>query len=372
MKKLLLSVFAILFVLLVFSEIATAQVTFSNGPLYIRVDAYGAIRIFTIEGVDTVQHINRISFIAAGNEGQVMEYWNDLDVEVPTQLTTNPLLSDYEVKGTYNNSYSGAPPNFLFDQTVYGWNDEKFILVKCIITNNETVNQPTQAGLDVVQYVDYTWEDDKIFYDLTNNVLTQFDIHHVGIKILSEQTTSGQVFKWFDGYEVLDTLYYNMMNAGTFTTDTLITDADGGVGILGGEHSTLSPSDSKKVYFAVSVGSTGTEMLANMQLAQQKYNQLTSVESDLNNIPSDYVLNQNYPNPFNPNTTIQFSLPKSDFVSLKVYDVLGNQVSDLVNQNLPAGNHKVDFNATNLSSGTYLYRISAGSYTETKKMTLIK
>jgi hypothetical protein len=353
-------------------EIANAQITFDNGPLYIRVDSYGAIRFFTLTGADTVQHINRISLIAAGNQGEVMEYWNDLDIEVETELVASPTSSDYEITGAYNNAFSGASPNYLFEQSVYGWNNASYIVVKCVITNRESADQPTQPGLDVVQYVDYTWEDDKIFYDVTNNVLTQFDIHHVGIKILSEQTTSGQVFKWFDGYEVLDTLYYSMMNAGTFTTDTLVTDADGGVGILGGEHTILTPNATKTIYFGVAVGANGTEMLANMQLAQEKYNQLTSVESDYNNIPSDYLLNQNYPNPFNPSTKISFGLPQRSNVVLKVFNALGEQVAELVNGSLEAGTHTYNFDASDLTSGIYIYSLQTDAGIISNKMTLIK
>lgn len=372
MKKRLLFLFVIFLSLFIFEQASFSQVTFSNGPLYIRVDAYGAIRFFTLAGTDTVQHINRISLIAAGNEGEVMEYWNDLDVETPTELVTNPTIGDYEVTGAYNNAYSGAPPNFVFDQTVYGWDNQNYILVKEIITNKESADQPTQAGLDVVQYVDYTWEDDHIFYDMTNNILTQFDIHHIGIKILSEPTTSGQVFKWFDGYEVLDSLYYANLNDASFDTDTLITDADGGVGILGGDHSTLAPNASKTVYFAVAVGSTGTEMIANMQLAQQKYSQLTSVQSDYNNIPSDYVLNQNYPNPFNPSTKITFGLPQHSNVVLKVYNTLGEEVAELMNGSLDAGTYTYNFDASDLTSGIYIYSLQTDAGVISNKMTLIK
>ncbi len=349
-----------------------AQVTFGTGTINVRVDDYGAIRIFTTEGVDTLQHINRISLIVAGNEGQVLEYWNDLGIVTETALNPNPTVSDYEVNGVYDNSFSAAPPDFLIDQSVYGWNNESYCLVKCVLTNRETSAMPMQAGLDVVQYVDFTWEDDKIFYDLTNNILTQFENHHIGIKFLSEQTTSGQVFEWFDGYELLDTLYYSLMNAGTFTTDTLTTDADGGVGVLGGEHSNIQPSATKTVYFAVAVGGNQTELLANMQLAQQKYNQLTSVESDLNNVPGEFVLEQNYPNPFNPSTEISFGLPERSNVVLKVFNTLGEQVAELVNESLEAGTHKYNFNASNLSSGVYVYSLQTDSKVMTKKMTLIK
>jgi uncharacterized lipoprotein YddW (UPF0748 family) len=103
---------------------------------------------------------------------------------------------------------------------------------------------------------------------------------------------------------------------------------------------------------------------------------IVSVEEDeikiTQNVPSKFMLEQNYPNPFNPTTSIEYSVPSSEYVSLKVYDVLGNEVASLVNENKTAGNYRVDFNASTLSSGVYFYKITAGNYTETKKMMLIK
>ena len=83
-------------------------------------------------------------------------------------------------------------------------------------------------------------------------------------------------------------------------------------------------------------------------------------------------LNQNYPNPFNPTTTISFSIPSSAFTSLKVYDILGNEVATLVNEEKQAGNYELQFDASNLSSGIYLYKLQVCSFVETKKMILIK
>jgi hypothetical protein len=359
--------------LLVFiSSFADAQVTFGTGKINIRVGEYGEIRIFTTEGTDTVQHINRISLIAAGNTDQVIDYWNDLDIEVPTELVASPVLSDYEISGTYNNAYSGLPPNFLIEQNVYGWSDQSYGIVKCVITNQESTEMPVLAGLDIVQYVDFTWEDDHIFYDATNQLLTQFDIHYVAIKILSEPTTSGQVFEWYDGYQNSDPDYYSWLYGGTFDTDTLITDADGGVGILGGTPTTFQPTETITVYFAVSVGADETEMLANMQLAQEKYYALTSVEADHNSVPDGYLLEQNYPNPFNPSTTIKFGLPESSNVSLKIFNSLGEEVAVLVNENLGAGTYTYRFDASGLPSGIYIYTLQSGDQVISKKMTFLK
>ena len=88
--------------------------------------------------------------------------------------------------------------------------------------------------------------------------------------------------------------------------------------------------------------------------------------------PSAYTLFQNYPNPFNPSTVIGFQVPSSGFVSLKVYDVLGREVATLVNEREKAGSYSVTFDAGNLPSGVYFYRITAGSFVETKKLVVLR
>jgi flagellar hook assembly protein FlgD len=89
-------------------------------------------------------------------------------------------------------------------------------------------------------------------------------------------------------------------------------------------------------------------------------------------LPSSFALEQNYPNPFNPSTTINFSMPEASRVTVKVYNVMGQLVSTLVNREMNAGRHSVNFDASRLASGVYLYRIQAGSFTATRKMNLIK
>jgi len=88
--------------------------------------------------------------------------------------------------------------------------------------------------------------------------------------------------------------------------------------------------------------------------------------------PKYYRLYQNYPNPFNPSTTISYSISEIEFVTLKVYDVLGNEITTLVNEEKPIGNYQVEFDATNLASGIYFYRLRAGDFIKTKKMILMK
>ncbi len=89
-------------------------------------------------------------------------------------------------------------------------------------------------------------------------------------------------------------------------------------------------------------------------------------------LPSEYFLNQNYPNPFNPSTKISWQSPVSGWQTLKVYDVLGNEVATLVNEEKPAGNYETEFTAEKLSSGVYYYQLRAGNFIETKKMILLR
>jgi hypothetical protein len=91
-----------------------------------------------------------------------------------------------------------------------------------------------------------------------------------------------------------------------------------------------------------------------------------------NDVPLIYALGQNYPNPFNPTTQIDYSLPKQTFVTISVFNLLGQEVATLVNSLKPAGVHEVTFNASDLPSGIYYYRIKAGDYTDARKMMLVK
>ena len=84
------------------------------------------------------------------------------------------------------------------------------------------------------------------------------------------------------------------------------------------------------------------------------------------------LLSQNYPNPFNPSTKISFELPVSGFTTLKVYDILGREVAVLLNEELMAGSHIINFNASNLASGTYIYRLNGNGNSLTRKMILLK
>jgi len=101
------------------------------------------------------------------------------------------------------------------------------------------------------------------------------------------------------------------------------------------------------------------------------YIPITGIEQLTDGVKT-YSLSNNYPNPFNPATSIQFTISSKQFVSLKVYDVLGNEIATLVNEEKTAGDYKVEFDGTGLPSEIYFYRLQAGSFIETKKMVLLR
>ena len=107
----------------------------------------------------------------------------------------------------------------------------------------------------------------------------------------------------------------------------------------------------------------------NTTLAKKNFNQVNFTGSE---IPATYDLSQNFPNPFNPSTTIRYQIPQDGIVTLKIYDILGSEVASLVNEEKIAGKYEVNFNASSLASGVYIYKIQAGSFINSKKMILIK
>jgi len=123
--------------------------------------------------------------------------------------------------------------------------------------------------------------------------------------------------------------------------------------------------------------SSAFDNVGNAELRRDIADTQTRVELDTStetasDIPTEFTLNQNYPNPFNPATSIQFGLPKTGFVSLQVFDMTGRRVATLVDENKTAGWHTVSFDASNLASGMYIYRLQSGDFVSTRKLILVK
>ena len=126
-----------------------------------------------------------------------------------------------------------------------------------------------------------------------------------------------------------------------------------------------------RIPFTSSAGDHIENFTHNTSFTDIQWPTATAVEDELTQ-PANYVLYQNYPNPFNPETNIKFNLSDRGFVSLKIFDILGREVAVLVNEAMEPGIHEFNFNAGQLNSGVYLYRLTTENFTETKRMVLLK
>ena len=170
----------------------------------------------------------------------------------------------------------------------------------------------------------------------------------------------------FNTVKYTNRFWYNRSNIIYASTDNGTTFAEQYTGTVGATFQAMHIILSGSILRGWSVSNTGLIAMFDQQFVA------TNVTPISNVTPETFSLSQNYPNPFNPTTKISFALPKSGFVSLKVYDILGKEVATLVNSNMSVGSYSFEFNASNLTSGIYFYRLESNGFIDTKKMMLIK
>jgi hypothetical protein len=154
--------------------------------------------------------------------------------------------------------------------------------------------------------------------------------------------------------------------------DSLITKTGGDISLLN-----ICNMDGDKeneiVYTSGYPRSYSLDTLVEIVVLDTKETKITGVEKTRELVPTDYYMNQNYPNPFNPTTTIKFGITKESDVDLRIYDMLGKEVSTLINNHkVKAGNYEISFDASRLSSGVYIYSLKTGAKVISRKMTLLK
>jgi|CZKP01.1.fsa_nt_gi hypothetical protein len=374
MKNLLLRGALVFSCFLCLGKVAYSQVDLYLDSLNVYVTEYGKIQLFTLP--DTIEQLDRMSPLVGTGLGTVFDEREDVDVEDSTTLLSSPAFGDYQIYGSYNNNYSGLPPNVLVKENIYCWKNQNSIIVKYTVINRESSSINEVFGLELIPQVSDAYAGtDTVTYNTQTKIFGDRKIEAVGFKLLSGNINSLNTFIYYSGYNN-DTTFWNWLTNGTIDTSLIIDptnpNVDDPVIIPSFNSKTIAVGDSAIYYVALGYGHNNGTMLANMQLAQQKYNIITSVKPNTNNIPLNYSLNQNYPNPFNPSTKISYQLPKSGYVTLKVYNSLGKEVATLVNEEKIAGKYAVDFSAQGLSSGIYFYSIRSDSYFATKKMILLK
>jgi hypothetical protein len=277
-----------------------------------------------------------------------------------------------------DNSYLDPkePPDVFEKVNVYGWNQGSYGLVKFTVFNMEASEFNAIIGLEFIPYIDEVWGLETVEFLPSSEVVMTYtgESTHMGYKILSNDIVSVKTFDWYDGYSDSDPDYFEWLTYSSYDTIHTSESFDGVVSIMAQNTIPLAASDSAEFWIGIAMGTDQATMMTNMDSAAMKYDDIiaTSIITEPEHFSRAFSLHKNYPNPFNPQTTISFDLPEKDMVYLKVYNLIGQEIATLVNQELDAGTHQYRFNAQNLPSGLYFYTLRAGSYSETKKMMVMK
>jgi hypothetical protein len=364
MKKNLLFIPAM--ILLIVSSVYS-QVTFSTGAMDVYVGQYGKLRLFTPDGT---KHLQLSAILVGTSATAVFDHENDAEVVTATAAVTTPALSDFETTGTYDNSYSGAPPAVSVDVNAYGWTNAAYTVVKYTVKNNETSAIDASIGLEILPNINATYGYDTVTYNNAEGVIRFHRglVENMGIKLLSTTLSSVFSFEWYDGYQV-DADFWTWMNKGSLQSEYISTTVEGPVAITSQAPVTIAPGESATVFYAYALGADEQTMLSNIAEAKLKYDGLvTSIKEP----PTSAKALRNYPNPVKSTTKISYQLPKEGFVTLKVYDALGKEAATIVNSKQSGGTHTIDFSSEGLSRGVYSYKLIFNNQVTTSKMIVVK
>lgn len=296
-------------------------------------------------------------------------------------------VSDQDIEIWYydDGGLTWFPLGIMVHQSSYAWSGEDYIIFKYVIYYDGRYGQINNF------YVGYRMDydictagpdtfaiDDMAAYDATNYISYMYDDDGdngaspgcVGIRILNQTPSMHAYWDIINDPQDDYNIYY-YLSSGIFMppssspSDYRLLQAAGPI--------SLNWDDSATVYLAFAAGDSLPGLQNSIQTAVQKYHVITEIlDKEKDVIPTKYALKQNYPNPFNPSTTIEFTLPKTEFVTLKIFNTLGQQVATLVNKELMSGIYKFKWNALSFSSGVYFYRIETATYSNVKKLILLK
>ncbi len=301
--------------------------------------------------------------------------------------------------------YPGLTVDKKSNVWITSWSyEQKYNLIK--VTGNEIKNYAEDLDLGISVGKVYEYEDEiwigslNGLFKYENDQFTEYDSALGNFPVQSVYTffVDSQGRRWIGSadaglIEWIDDstfVYYNTENSELTSNfiNAIDEDSEGRIwlatddGLASLKDGTITKYDSQynspydKIITTIKVDAEDNVWYGTIDYGLFKYdhtnfNPITDIK-ETTNIPSEFHLSQNFPNPFNPSTTIKYSILQEGLVKIRVFDILGNEIKTLVNEEMPAGSYEVKFDAVNLSSGVYLYRITSGNYSATKKMVLLR
>jgi hypothetical protein len=262
-----------------------------------------------------------------------------------------------------NENGGGDPPGFDIGSTYTSWVQLNFTILNPAVTTNLTINN---TGNAIGLFNNY--QNEPVGGGITDQTLTApVNIINVPLPVELSSFTS----KFFNDKIQLNWVTKTEVNNYGFNVERRINEGEwNSIGFIEGHGNSNSPKEysySDKDLFAG--GSDFQYRLKQIDTdGQFEYSDIVELEV----VPTQFELSQNYPNPFNPSTTIRFSLPQATQIKINLYNMIGEKIATIAEGLYETGNHKITFNASNLPSGAYIYRIESSEFVQVKKMILMK
>jgi serine protease len=309
----------------------------------------------------------------------------DFAIVEPFKLNIPGSAADVQGNTIFNDNNGGSKVGITVHLNSYSFavppNDNYIILRYTIVNNSSETKNNLYAGLFFDWDFLETGQDDITAWDDAGKLGYVYHVGgnpdpYVGTALISSQNygfwgilnAGGDGgFSIYDGFS--DQEKWQSISSGIGKPQAGAGDVSH---VISAGPYTISPGGSADVAFMVAAGHDLEHLRTTAFFAREKYQIITDVDEHEYLLTLSFSLSQNYPNPFNPATIISFSIPSSQLVSLKLYDLLGREVKILLNKFMEAGNHRIEVDSRGLTSGVYFYKIIAGSYSETKKMLLAK
>lgn len=352
MKRLFI-LFTVSLTFFVFATDFFAQ-SFFTGAIGVNQSNGGRQRVFS-DNLSTRQ-MERISILVGVSSSAVFDYNEDQNSEIPAATVASPLLSDFEVTSTINNTYSNLPPNVSVSYNIYGWNNDAYLIVKTTVKNNESSAINAVIGLEAIPRINGTYENDTLQWDASTLSLIIHKGYYVNIKFLSHAQKSLKLVPWTDPY-ANDSLYYSWLTQNSFDP-LLVANAagDGAVAVMGQDPVNISPGGTAVFYYGVAIGPNYNACVSNMALCLAKYNQVVPVElTSFTATAQDQQVTLKWSTATELNNNgfeIQRSLNNSEFVTVGF--VKGNGTTTT--------NAEYTYVDKNLAQGSYSYRLKQIDY----------